>query len=45
MRHRVFNVIDPSTPGDWKSQWFDSLMTVLILSNVTAVILETVEEL
>ena len=44
-RRRVFNVIDSSTPGDWKGLWFDRLMTVLILTNVTAVILETVEEL
>lgn len=45
LRRSVFNVIDSSTPGDWKSHWFDGLMMALILINVTAVILETVEEL
>ena len=44
-RRRVFNVIDSTTPGNWKGLWFDRLMTVLILTNVSAVILETVEEL
>ena len=42
-RRRVFNVIDSTTPGNWKGLWFDRLMTVLILTNVSAVILETVE--
>ena len=45
LRRHVFNIIDSSTPGDGKGLWFDRLMTVLILTNVTVVILETVEEL
>ena len=45
LRSRIFSVIDSTTPGDWKGLLFDRLMTILILTNVTAVILETVEEL
>ncbi len=45
LRTRVFEIIDSSAPGDWRGRWFDRFIMILILANVGAVTLETVEEL
>ena len=45
LKTRVFNITASSAPGGLWSYWFDRFMIVLILTNVAAVILETVEEL
>ena len=44
-RARIHRIIECSDPDDWKGQWFDGFMVVLIITNVIAVILETVAEL
>lgn len=44
LRARIYRIIECSDPDDWKGQWFDGLMVVLIITNVIAVILETVEK-
>jgi len=43
LRERIYRVIEAPEPDDWKAQWFDVFMVVLIITNVLAVILETVE--
>ena len=44
-RARIYRIIECSDPDDWKGQWFDGFMIVLIITNVIAVILETVAEI
>jgi len=43
LRERIYRVIEAPEPDDWKSRWFDGFMVVLIISNVVAVILETID--
>ncbi|MFQ5764102.1 MAG: cyclic nucleotide-gated ion channel [Rhodospirillales bacterium] len=38
-------MIESSEADDWKGRWFDTFMIFLIVANVAAVVLETVEEL
>ena len=45
LRARIYRIIECSDPDDWKGQWFDGFMIVLIITNVIAVILETVAEI
>lgn len=45
LRARIYRIIECSDPDDWKGQWFDCFMIVLIITNVLAVILETVAEI
>ena len=45
LRARIYRIVECSDPEDRQGQWFDGFMVVLILTNVVAVILETVEEL
>lgn len=45
LRKRIYDVIESSDPEDWKGKWFDDFMIVLIVTNVVAVVLETVESL
>ncbi len=45
LKNRVFDVIESSITSDWKGLWFDRFMIVLIVANVAAVVLETVEEM
>jgi voltage-gated potassium channel len=41
----IFDVIESPYPEDWKGKCFDEFMIVLIVINVIAVVLETVETL
>ena len=43
LKQRVFAVIDSPDPEDWRGKWFDDFMIVLIVTNVIAVVLETVD--
>jgi len=45
LRKSIYDVIESSDPEDWKGKWFDDFMIVLIVTNVVAVVLETVESL
>ena len=45
LRARLYRIVECSDPDDWKGQWFDCFMVILIITNVLAVILETVEAL
>ena len=45
LRARLYRIIECSDPDDQKGQWFNGFMVVLIITNVVAVILETVAEL
>ena len=45
LRKRIYDVIESPDPEDWKGKWFDNFMIVLIVTNVVAVVLETVESL
>jgi voltage-gated potassium channel len=45
IKSRLFEVMETAKPGDLPSRFFSIFMTVLILLNVIAVILETVEGL
>lgn len=45
IRQRIFEIIESSETDDWKGRWFDLFMIFLIVTNVVAVVLETVEEL
>ncbi len=45
LRKRIYDVIESSDPEDRQSRWFDYFMIVLIVTNVIAVVLETVESL
>ena len=41
----IFDVIESPDPEDWKGKCFDEFMIVLIVTNVIAVVLETVESI
>lgn len=43
MRRRVFAILESAKPGDKQSRWFDIAMVSLIVLNVTAAILESVD--
>lgn len=45
LKKRIFDVIESPDPEDWRGRSFDDFMIVLIVFNITAVILETVESL
>ena len=45
LRKRIYDVIESPDPEDWKGKGFDNFMIVLIVTNVVAVVLETVESL
>jgi len=45
LKKRIFDVIESPDPEDWKGKCFDEFMIVLIVINVIAVVLETVESL
>ena len=45
LRTRIYNIVEATQPGDWRGQWFDYFIVALIITNVIAVILETVEGL
>ena len=45
LKKRIFDVIESPDPEDWKGKSFDDFMIVLIITNVIAVVLETVESL
>ena len=38
----VYNIIEASVKSDWRGRWFDIFMMVLIITNVIAVIIETI---
>jgi len=42
MKTTVYDVIESSIKSDWRGRWFDLFMMVLIITNVIAVVLETV---
>jgi voltage-gated potassium channel len=42
LKIRVYDVIEASVRSDWKGRWFDIFMMVLIITNVIAVIIETI---
>ena len=44
-RSRLYEILEVARPGDNASRLFDSLLIVLILTNVLAIILESVSEL
>lgn len=41
----VYEIIESSVKGDWRGRWFDLFMMALIITNVVAVVLETVPEI
>ncbi len=45
LKKYIFDVIESPNPEDWKGKCFDEFMIVLIITNVIAVVLETVESL
>lgn len=45
LKRSLFDVIESPDPKDWKGRFFDDFMIVLIVLNVIAVMLETVESL
>ena len=45
LRARIYRIIECSDSDDWKGQCFNGFMVLLIITNVLAVILETVEDL
>ena len=45
LRTRIYNIVEATQPDDWRGQWFDYFIVALIITNVIAVILETVEGL
>jgi voltage-gated potassium channel len=44
-RSRLYEILEVARPGDYASKVFDSLLILLILTNVLAIILESVSEL
>ena len=44
-RSRLYEILEVARPGDYASKVFDSLLIVLILTNVLAIILESISEL
>lgn len=45
LRRRMFEILEVARPGDYASRIFDVALILLILLNVTAIMLESVEEL
>ena len=45
LRARIFEVVESSSPDNGRARLFDSAMIVLIVANIVAVVLETVESL
>ena len=45
LRTRIYKIVEPTHPDDLHGQWFDYFIVALIITNVIAVILETVEGL
>ena len=45
LRTRIYEIVESTHPDDWRGQWFDYFIIALIVTNVIAVILETVEGL
>ena len=45
LKTRVYGILESSASGNWLGRWFDRFMIVLIVINVLAVILESVESL
>ena len=45
LRSRIYNIVEATQPDDVHGQWFDYFIVALIITNVIAVILETVEGL
>ena len=45
LKKRIFDVIESPDLEDWKGECFDEFMIVLIVTNVIAVVLETVDSL
>ena len=45
LKKSIFDVIESPNPEDWRGKCFDDFMIVLIITNVLAVVLETVESL
>jgi hypothetical protein len=43
-RSRLYEILEVARPGDYASKVFDSLLILLILTNVLAIILESVYE-
>jgi voltage-gated potassium channel len=43
LRARLYEVVESSSPDDWRARLFDGAMIVLILANIVAVIVETVD--
>ncbi|MBC8267545.1 MAG: ion transporter [Rhodospirillaceae bacterium] len=42
LKIQVYDVIEASVRSDWKGRWFDIFMMALIITNVIAVIIETI---
>jgi voltage-gated potassium channel len=45
LKRRLYNILESSAGGNWLGRWFDRFMIVLIVTNMIAVILESVESL
>ena len=45
LRARIYEVIESTQPGNGIGVWFDRFLIVLIVTNVIAVILETVDQI
>ncbi len=45
LKKRLYNTLESSAAGNWLGRWFDRFMVVLIVTNVLAVIMESVEGL
>ena len=45
LKARVYGILESSASGNWLGRWFDRFMIALIVINVIAVILESVESL
>lgn len=42
LKIRVYDIIEASVRSDWRGRWFDLAMMALIITNVIAVIIETI---
>ncbi len=45
LRYRLYRVLEPADGGSWTSRIFDVMLVVLIVANVTAIILESFDQL
>jgi len=45
IKTRVYSILESNIKSDWKARWFDRFMMVLIISNVAAVLIETLPNL